>query len=76
MAKLELFGSRGCPYTTEMREWLEWRRVEFVEYDIQENYRARERLRILTGGQCAVPVLVNENKIVQIGWRGRSCIAG
>lgn len=38
MAKLELFGTASCPYTQELREWLEWRRREFVEYDIEADY--------------------------------------
>ena len=26
MAKLELYGTARCPYTQEMRDWLEWKR--------------------------------------------------
>jgi hypothetical protein len=25
MAKLELFGATRCPYTQDLREWLEWK---------------------------------------------------
>ena len=35
MPKLELFGTARCPHTEEMREWLEWKRCEFVEYDVE-----------------------------------------
>ena len=35
MAKLEVYGTARCPHTHEMREWLEWRRREFVEYDVE-----------------------------------------
>ena len=74
MAKLELFGTSSCPYTQEMREWLEWKRSEFVEYDVEEDYFARERLLALAQGQRSVPVLVEDGKVIQIGWQGRSCI--
>lgn len=74
MPKLELFGSAGCPHTREMREWLEWRGDDFVEYDVEADPAARERMRILTGGQRTVPVLVDAGKVVQIGWQGRGCI--
>ena len=74
MARLELFGSAGCPYTQEMREWLEFRGEDFVEYDVEADHVARNRVRALTGGQRTVPVLVNEGKVVQIGWQGRGCI--
>lgn len=30
LAKLELFGTASCPYTQEMRQWLEWKRYDFV----------------------------------------------
>jgi len=76
VAKLELFGTVSCPYTREMREWLEWRRSEFVEYDVEEDHSARERLLALAQGQGAVPVLVDDGKIVQVGWQGRACVLG
>lgn len=74
MAKLELFGTSSCPYTQEMREWLEWKRSEFVEYDVEEDHSACERLLALAQGQSSVPVLVEDGKVVQIGWQGRSCV--
>jgi len=73
VAKLELFGASSCPYTQEMREWLEWKRSEFIEYDVEEDQSARERLLALAQGQSSVPVLVEDGKVVQIGWQGRSC---
>lgn len=74
MARLELFGSAVCPHTQEMREWLEWRGAEFVEYDVEADSAARDRMRALTGGQRTVPTLVDEGKVVQIGWQGRGCV--
>ena len=76
MAKLELFGAAGCQQTQEMREWLEWRGEDFVEYDVEADRAARERMRALSGGQRTVPVLVDEGKVVLIGWQGRGCIVG
>ena len=76
MAMLELFGTASCPYTQEMREWLEWKRSEFVEYDVEQDPAARERLQALTRGATSVPVLVEDGKVVQMGWQGRSCVIG
>lgn len=76
MAKLELFGVSGCQQTREMREWLEWRGDDFLEYDVEADRAARERMRALSGGQRTVPVLVDGGKVVQIGWQGRGCIVG
>lgn len=74
MAKLELYGTAGCPYTQELRESLEWSRRDFLEYDIEADPGARERLRSLDCTLYAVPVLVEDGKVIQIGWQGRSCV--
>ena len=74
MAKLELFGTARCPYTSEMRDWLEFRRREFVEYDVESDPEARERMRAVANGQRNVPLLVEDGKVVEVGWQGRSCI--
>ena len=74
MAKFELFGTARCPHTGDMREWLEWQRRDFVEYDVEADAAARQRMRELAPGQRSVPVLAEDGKVVQIGWQGRSCI--
>jgi glutaredoxin len=71
---LELYGTKSCQYTQEMREWLEWKGTEFVEYDVEADPLARDRMRSLVDGQRTVPVLVDGNKVIQIGWQGRGCI--
>ncbi len=74
MPTIELFGTASCPYTQEMREWLEFRRCEFVEYDVDEDAAARARMAALTNGQRTVPVLVEDGKVTQIGWQGHGCV--
>jgi glutaredoxin len=74
VARLELYGTARCPYTEEMRDWLEWKRSEFVEYDVEADAVARGRMREVAGGQRNVPLLVEDGKVVQVGWQGRSCI--
>lgn len=74
MPKLELYGTASCPYTSEMREWLEWKGTEFIEYDVEADPVARDRMRALANGQRTVPMLVDGDKVVQIGWQGRGCI--
>jgi glutaredoxin len=74
VATLELFGTKTCQYTQEMREWLEFKGTEFVEYDVETDPGARERMRALANGQRTVPVLVEGDRVIQIGWQGRGCI--
>ena len=74
MPKFELFGTKSCPYTEEMREWLEWKGSEFVEYDVETDTDARERMRQLAQPPYTVPLLVEDGKVIQVGWQGRSCV--
>ncbi|MFZ0275625.1 MAG: Uxx-star family glutaredoxin-like (seleno)protein [Candidatus Sulfotelmatobacter sp.] len=71
---LELYGTAHCPHTSEMREWLEWKRSEFVEYDVEADAGARGRMREIASGQRTVPILVEDGKVVQVGWQGHGCI--
>ncbi len=73
MPRLEIYGTTGCPYTQEMREWLEWLGHEFTEYDVEHDHDARERMRSLAASLHTVPVLVKEGKVIQVGWQGRGC---
>jgi glutaredoxin len=76
MATLELYGMAGCQYTQEMREWLEWNRRDFVEYDVAADSEARQRMASFDSSLRTVPILVEDGKVIEIGWRGRGCIAG
>ena len=74
MPKVELYGTPGCPFTQEMREWLDWPKREFDEYDVEADPVALARLSAATGGQRTVPVLVEDGKVTEIGWQGRGCV--
>ena len=71
--QIELYTTAGCPYSAAAREDLEWRGVEFVEYDVEHDREAYERMLKLTGGKRTVPVIVEEGKPVQVGWMGQGC---
>jgi glutaredoxin 3 len=72
--RLELFGTAACPYTEEMREWLDWNSREYAEYDVELDHEACARMVTITGGQRTVPVLVEDGKVAHVGWRGRGCV--
>lgn len=71
---IELYTASGCPHSDAAREDLEWRGVEFEEYDVERDAEARERMLEITGGSRTVPVIAEEEKPPQIGWMGRGCI--
>jgi glutaredoxin len=70
---IELYGTSSCPFTGELREHLIWNRVAFVEYDVEVDPAARERLAAILPGQLTVPVLVEHGRVKEVGWRGRGC---
>jgi glutaredoxin 3 len=69
---LELFGAASCPFTTELREHLQWEGRAFVEHDVERDPASHARLVSLTGAR-SVPVLVEDGRVVTVGWRGRAC---
>ncbi|MBI4277294.1 MAG: glutaredoxin [Armatimonadetes bacterium] len=73
MARRELYGTRHCPYTAELRAELEWQGEAFAEYDVEQDAEARRRMLRLTGGVRTVPVLVEDGRVVSVGWQGRGC---
>jgi glutaredoxin 3 len=70
---IEFYSAHGCPHSEAAREDLEWRGVDFEEYDVERDPEARKRMLRLTDGQRTVPVIVEEGKPVQIGWMGQGC---
>ena len=70
---VELYTTAGCPYSAAAREDLELRGVDFVEYDVERDRDAYERMLDLTGRNRTVPVIVEEGKPVQVGWMGQGC---
>ncbi|HEY3769957.1 MAG TPA: glutaredoxin domain-containing protein [Candidatus Angelobacter sp.] len=73
MANFELYGTAHCPYTQDMRDWLEFNRKDFIEYDVEADLDARQRMRELDSSLRKVPVLVENGKVLQIGWQGHGC---
>ena len=71
---LELFGSSTCQFTAELREELEWQEREFIEFDVDSDIAALWRMLELTGGQRTVPVLVEDGRVLSIGYQGRGCV--
>jgi glutaredoxin 3 len=59
-----------------MREWLEWKGQDFTEYDVNVDSQARERMHLLAQPPFTVPLLVEDGRVIQVGWQGRSCVVG
>ncbi len=73
-SSVELYTTAGCEHSDAAREDLEWRGVDFVEYDVEKDREAYRRMLEITGGNRTVPVLVERGKPARIGWMGRGCM--
>jgi glutaredoxin 3 len=73
-SSVELYAAAGCEHSAAAREDLEWRGVDFVEYDVERDREAYERMLGITDGNRTVPVIVEEGKPIQVGWMGRGCV--
>ena len=76
MPNLELYGTAACPYTSELREWLGWKGNKFTVYDVERDMEARERMWHIAQPPYTVPLLVEDGKVIQVGWQGRGCMVG
>lgn len=72
---LELYGTASCPYTAQLREELRWQYKTFVEYDVERDPEAFARFIALCDGDRTVPMLVEDDRVVQVGYEGRGCYA-
>ncbi len=72
---LELYGGASCPFTAALREELLWRKAAFVEYDVESDPEAFARLIEFCDGDRTVPVLIENDRVVQVGYEGRGCYA-
>jgi glutaredoxin len=70
---LELYAMHSCPYCAELREQLRWDGEEFVEYDVESDPAARERLGRVAPELTVVPILVRDGVVAGVGWQGRGC---
>ncbi len=70
----ELYGSSTCAFTAELREELEWQGQEFLEYDVETDAHALCRMLELTNFGRTVPVLVEDGRVISIGYQGRGCV--
>lgn len=70
---VELYTTAGSENSEAAREDLEWRGVDFVEYDVGADREAYERMLALTGGNRTVPAIIEEGQPARNGQMGRGC---
>ncbi len=67
--RVEVFCKAGCPFCEGLKQKLRQDGVEFVEYDVQRDPEARERMLQLNGGRRNVPTMVRGSEVT-VGYNG------
>ena len=57
-----------CPYCQRAREYYNENRIEFIEYDAQNDLERQKEMLEFTGGDVTVPAIVVDGEYVQSGW--------
>ncbi len=65
-----IFGKENCPYTQRARQDYEARRVDFEYVDVKKRRADLDRMLELSGGVRRVPVILEDDGKVVIGFGG------
>lgn len=63
MLKVKVFTTQVCPYCVTLKQFLKEHNIEFEEFDVGQDEKAREEM-IKKSGQMGVPVLEIDGQIV------------
>jgi glutaredoxin len=70
MEKTRIYVKDGCPYCAAALEDLEKRGVDFQMFNVKQDPKAAEEALKHSNGQRMVPIIVQENGEVQVGFNG------
>jgi glutaredoxin len=65
-----IYGKDSCPYTQAARDDYEQRKIPFTYINVKKNAAELERMLELSKGRRAVPVIVEADGRVTIGFGG------
>ena len=70
MSSVTIYTKKGCPYCAAARKHYSEQGIDFTEIDIHEAPGAKEKLLELSKGQSIVPVIVESDGDVKLGFGG------
>jgi glutaredoxin 3 len=65
-----IYGKDACPYTRAAREDYARRKIAFDYVNVKNDASALERMLAASGGRRAVPVIVEDDGTVTVGFGG------
>ncbi len=67
--QVEIFTKPGCPHCHGLKHRLEHEGMPFIEYDVQSDPTALQRMLALNGGRRHVPTIVMGGQVT-VGFHG------
>jgi len=67
---VKIYGKDSCPYTQAARDDYERRRIPFTYVNVKKNAAELDRMLAFSKGRRAVPVIVDPDGTVTIGFGG------
>ena len=65
---LVIYTKPGCPYCDRARDYYNANKIEFIEYDAQNDKERQAEMLEFTDGDPTVPAIVQNGRYVQSGW--------
>jgi glutaredoxin len=65
---LVMYVKPNCPYCQQAREHYTANKIDFVEYDAQNDPERRTEMLSFTGGDLTVPAFVENGVYIGSGW--------
>jgi glutaredoxin 3 len=68
---ITIYTKPGCPYCAKAKEYYTQQGISFEDKNAQDNLDYRKEMLIYSNGDPTVPVIVENDRLKQIGWEGR-----
>ncbi len=65
---LVIYTKPGCPYCDKARNHYNENKIEFTEYDAQNNPARKVEMLDFSGRDLTVPCIVENGEYIQSGW--------
>ena len=65
---LVVYTKPNCPYCEKARDYYNENKIEFTEYDAQNNKEHQEKMLEYSSGDLTVPAIVENGEYIQSGW--------
>ena len=65
---ITMYVKPDCPYCQRARDYYNENKIEFTEYDAQNDKQRQKEMLELSGGNIVVPCIVMDGEYVQSGW--------